>query len=184
MSKRKAPSAGMLDKYPNFMSWNIAQAVADTLKTIQVFVPIPRIQGMRGKATVIEVLWIDWFYETAMDNPADSLQWSISTGPAPTSVTNLADGATFATAMDTVEGYIGGGPFVDSGAMFMRTLPRRLDLQSKDGFGILLASDSFYVALDSLTTGVINTVAFRLYYRFVDITIEEYVGIVQSQMSS
>lgn len=62
----------------------------------------------------------------------------------------------------------------------------RWEFQTTDGFGYLLASDSFRIALDTgLLAGAERMVVdIKLYYRFVDIPLSEFIGIVQSVQAS
>lgn len=64
----------------------------------------------------------------------------------------------------------------------MQTSPFRYDFQSKDGFGFLLPSDAFHMSSQIIGPAVSGPtlVNWRLFYRFVQIPIEEFVGLVQS----
>jgi hypothetical protein len=104
----------------------------------------------------------------------------MNTGLAPSEVTSLSDGGTIASGSETMEGLTTG----QGDSMPIRLLPHRYDLQSNDGYGQLLAADSFFCAINSVNTGLSNTIFFRMYYRLVQVGVDEYVGIVQSQMSS
>jgi hypothetical protein len=59
--------------------------------------------------------------------------------------------------------------------------PFCLDLTDNAGHGILIATDSIYGQVNSANTATTNTVYFKLLYRFKEVNLIEYVGIVQSQ---
>lgn len=49
------------------------------------------------------------------------------------------------------------------------------------GHGYLIATDSIFARLFTGGTGVANTAYIRLLYRFKEVDLAEYIGIVQSQ---
>jgi hypothetical protein len=57
----------------------------------------------------------------------------------------------------------------------------RHDLQSNDGKGFLVAGDQLYFSFATSNTAGQSYLCARVHYRFVDVTVQEYVGIVQSQ---
>jgi hypothetical protein len=59
--------------------------------------------------------------------------------------------------------------------------PLVLDVTDGAGHGVLIATDSIYAQVNSANTATTNTVYFKLLYRFKEVNIIEYVGIVQSQ---
>lgn len=57
----------------------------------------------------------------------------------------------------------------------------RKDLTDGAGHGYLVATDSIFARLSSTLTGLTNTADVRLLYRFKEVPLAEYIGIVQSQ---
>lgn len=57
----------------------------------------------------------------------------------------------------------------------------RKDFTDGAGHGMLIGVDSLFARLASTATGSANTAYIRLYYRFKEVSLTEYVGIVQSQ---
>lgn len=57
-----------------------------------------------------------------------------------------------------------------------------VDLTDGDGHGLLVATDQLTFFVCSLTTGVANRFVAKVWYKWRTVTIEEYVGIVQSQL--
>ncbi len=56
------------------------------------------------------------------------------------------------------------------------------DLTDQAGHGFLLASDYFYVTVNTRSyTPAVGTFAFKVMYRYKNVSLTEYIGIVQSQ---
>ena len=173
MSKKRK----IMDEYPNFISGVLALSGANTFTTQQVFTPIPRLKVSGNKATVMELLWVDTEWEgTDIVASGDFLQVGMSIGAVPTAVLSLSDPRTIITSFQEFSALTSGGNFLQT--------PLRSELQSTDGFGALLASDAFHVS--ALTGGMAgaSSVHWRVYYRFVEITVAEFVGLVQSTQQS
>ena len=62
--------------------------------------------------------------------------------------------------------------------------PYRHQFQTLDGYGYLLASDSFRVSGRSVGQAAAVSFSWKLYYRFVDIPLSEFIGIVQSTQAT
>ncbi len=164
-----------MDKFPNFISGRLTLSAANTFTNQQVFTPIPRLKTSGNKATVMELLWVDLQLNvTDFVAAGDNAAFSMSIGTAPTTVTSRLDDPRTITSFFQEA----------SAAATMVNMDHRIELQSLDGYGTLLASDSFNVS--GVTTGQAAAVQydFRLYYRFVEISIAEFVGLVQSTQAS
>ena len=173
MSKKRK----LMDEYPNFISGVLSLSAANTFTTQQVFTPIPRLKVTGNKATVMELLWIDTeWVGTDLVASGDFLQVGFSIGSVPTAVLGLDDPRTIITSFKEFSALTSGGNFLET--------PSRAELQSQDGFGSLLASDAFHVS--GLTAGMAgaSSIRWRMYYRFVEITVAEFVGLVQSTQQS
>lgn len=57
------------------------------------------------------------------------------------------------------------------------------DLTDGAGHGIIVATDNIYVTLFSAGTGVAAEVDVKIMYRFKNVALAEYIGVVQSQQS-
>lgn len=169
------------DQFPNFLTGQLVQLANDTLQAVQIFTPIPRLKTIGNRATVMELLWIDMELDIQMN--AINAEYTIffSIGTLPDSFLRFNDTRVFAmfkaSNMETAAGASGRG---------LARLPKivRYEMQTKDGFGYLLASDAFNFVLDTENTGRQNGAFWRMYYRFVDIPLAEFVGIVQSNQQS
>lgn len=179
----RGPSNRDLDLYPNFLSWSLATSAADTVTTSTIFTPIPRLQTRGNKAIVMELLeLLVLVWQTprtvlvSFDAQFDAWYYALGTGKAPTAMPALSDGSVFSNGGR-------GCNFVTSG-LAIQEFPYRYSLVNNDGRGYLLGTDSFYCLVDTNSIGATCTFDFKLMYRFVEVDLAEYVGLVQSQTQS
>ncbi len=164
------------DRFPNFLTGRLTESAADTFTTAQVFTPIPRLKTVGNKATVMELLYMETDLQTTLNAAQEAVTVSFSLGSVPTAMLVFNDPRVFARRETQMM-------LLTSGAIIQND-PVRQDLQSTDGFGYLLASDAFNVSILGTNTGVANQVDWKLFYRFVDIPLSEFVGLVQSVQQS
>ncbi len=179
MAARRGKGVSTSDFFPNFLTGEIVQTAVNAFTTKQQFTPIPRLKTIGNKATVMEILWIEMDFNGATlgSGTNNSTVFHFSLGAAPTTNLLLSDPRVFALiSIDILEITSGG---TGKGLQIVYS-PQVYDLQTQDGFGYLLASDSFNVSI--ATVGLIGAMAmqWKLWYRFVDIPLSEFVGIVQS----
>lgn len=179
----RGPTSRDLDLYPNFLSWSLATSAADTVTTSTIFTPIPRLQQRGNKAIVmelLELLVVAWATPrtvfASFDAQFDAWYYALGTGKAPTSMPALSEGAVFSMGGR-------GANFVTSG-LAIQEFPYRYSLVNNDGRGYLLGTDAFFCLVDTAGLGVVVTFDFKLMYRFVEVDLAEYVGLVQSQTQS
>jgi len=164
-----------LDNYPNYMTGTANQSSADTATNFQFSTPIPRLQTRGNKATVMELLWIDMKINCTLNAVGETFAASFYGGQATTSEVLISDPRAIGNiAFDATD-------VLTSGSYPTCKNNWRIDLQSTDGYGFLFAGDIINVNVVSANTGASNRVDFRIYYRFVEIPITEFVGLVQSQ---
>jgi len=173
--RRNNNNGTRVDIFPNFLTGTLSQVVADTFITVLVPTPIPRIQTTRGgnKATVMELLWWEILLPSIeLSGMLGNITTFLSIGTPPTGVLPFNNPRVVAEVR--VDAHIN-----TSGA-FVTMQPFRYEMQSMDGHGYLMAAESFHVSIFSANTAVINPVEWRLYYRFIDIPLSEFIGLVQS----
>jgi len=178
---KSSPSMGSrrglktVDLFPNFLSGDLIGAAGAGFATKQIFTPIPRLRTIGNRATVMELLYMDVDTNFNFGQADGEYTFQASTGSAPTAVQSWADPRVFVLIKQSSEGLP---------VAFIPTLkPWRFQFQTLDGFGYLLASDSFNVTFAALNQAVapnVTITTFKLYYRFVDIPLAEFIGIVQS----
>lgn len=154
----------------------------DALTVITQPLPIPRLPTREGYNLVIEVLsvvfyWLNGLIPTAGTN--QTILFNLTTNPTPLATTGLQLADTRSVARWFAQsGLLAGGtstPFQvenDSG---------EIDLTDKAGHGYLVATDNIFFQLASVTTGQANQGICRFSYRWKEVTLKEYIGIVQSQ---
>lgn len=170
-------TGGSRDYKPEYLSSTVSAANNASASTT-IALPIMRnFSSANGaKAQVIEVL--KTFYEftttSGLIAAADTrLLAHLSTKNFDTTATTLADPTTFASC-----GLC--GTLTTSGvSIYNNTIT--VDHTDGMGNGILIATDNVYLQLTNLATGVTGTVNIKVLYRIFAASVQEYVGIVQSQ---
>lgn len=164
-----------IDRFPNFLSGEIIEAGAVTFTTTRVNTPIPRIgTGRRGKSTVMELLFMDvTLLGETLDAGGEAVNFEMSIGTPPAAFLSWDDPRVFCSKIINMHILTTGGGSLEQ--------PFRYNFQDANGFGYLLASDAFNVSIVGTGAAAAFTAGWKLFYRFVDITAEEFIGIVQSQ---
>jgi len=183
MAKRRRNNNGngkRVDIFPNFLTGTVTQGAVDSFTTVLVNTPIPRIQTTRSgqRATVMELLWIEvLFPNIKMEAPNTSLMTIFTIGTTPTAVLPFNNPRVFAEVRLDSHVIVAG---TDGRATMSTRQPWIYQMQSMDGHGYLLAAESFHVSIFSTATVQQNIVEWRMYYRFIDIPLSEFIGLVQS----
>lgn len=173
------------DIFPNFLTGEldtVGAADPNTFRTTQVFTPIPRLKTLGNRATVMELLWVDIHTTAQWRAPDENLFTAFHIGAAPTKILPFNDPRVFA-----YEGVLIGGADVTAtrGGLFFINTISRYQMQDNMGNGYLMASDAFHVSFQStgITGGVVR-IEWKLFYRFVEIPLADFVGLVQSTQQS
>ena len=125
----------------------------------------------------MEFLWVDLqLAGIDLEASGDATFFAISTGSPPTATPNIGDGETIAAHQAEVQ-------FVTSGLNVL-IMPLRLDLTDKNGYGQLVATDRLNLSGTAVGQAAATSFVWRIYYRYVTVTVEEYIGIIQSQLTS
>ena len=161
------------DKYPQFFAGRLTESSANTFTTVSINVPTNLLQARGNRRTIIEVLWIDLEVINGDGATAshESVSWTL--GSTPTAILGINDPRAIAK-------YNQHQILTTSGLRAYRW-PQTLDMQTKDGYGYLLAADRFHVSVLGASQTSPLVVEWRMYYREVSVSVMEYVGIVQQQ---
>jgi len=74
------------------------------------------------------------------------------------------------------------GAFTAGGSTYwFEQEPFRHTLSDSAGHGVLIATDNIYVQIKSQNTVSTNDVRLKIFYRWKNVGLQEYIGIVQSQ---
>jgi len=163
--------------------WNLGsltQTAPNTFIEKSFDVPVVRVGNKSGRTVVMEMLRVEWLVPvpdanstTGGNNPRCYAQLTTS------SKTNSAnnDGDLIAQA-----GNFNRGAFTAGQSYFVtQENPFREDLTDGQGHGILVATDKVFLGFTTNVFGAPQEVSCRVLYRWKEVGLTEYIGIVQSQ---
>lgn len=168
-------SGGTGDVNPQYLNAFVLESGSDTTTTTQIPLPIQRLpQGGPGRAQVMEVLKVWWDMPTAFAaGEADqSFLALLSTKSFGTTAGQSTD-STIISFWRWVKG-------ITTSGTFQHQFPVVCDLTDGAGHGILVASDNLFLQASSSGMGALQ-VNLKIQYRMKNVSMAEYVGIVQSQ---
>ena len=193
-AKRARTSGGSVtggtgDVKPQILTLDSGTALATSEYVVRrSALPVPRFGTMKTMATVFELLAVDWYMNiedsgdvSHIDAAFLSTSTTRATGAtvsAGTLAADVTDPRTFAFALENQ--FISQPGGLDNGG-YSRHMPVHIDLTDSNGNGMIIATDQIFVvgATESGTTG--GSYVAKVLYRLVNVGIQEYVGIVQSQ---
>lgn len=163
------------------------QSAIDVLTQFQLQLPIPRLPTSPGRNLVIEALWADFIHfnpRAGGAGAAVTYAFAVSTSStAPTSLVNMMnDPKNISQWMKVVE-----TPNLGAGSLQVveYDCQHQDDLTDQAGHGVLIATDKlfFYLATVGGAAGAVPAMqgSVRIGYRWKDVSLTEYIGIVQSQ---
>lgn len=186
---RRGLAPGTGDVKPQLLSYTGSSNTTDNRTIVNIInLPVPRFGTMKNKATIFEILKV-YFYP-GLDNTIDPIYsnacylstQSIFGDDAATSQAILADlhqnPAVFASVQQVWLATV-------SGATVMK-YPLVCDLTDNSGNGILIGTDQIWMTFASfgqIAQAGLNAHV-KILYRLVNVGIDEYVGIVQSQVQT
>lgn len=203
MATRRALTGGTGDVNPQYLSFRILQSAADTRTTLQIPLPIQRMAtGGSQRAQVMEVLNVK--YETSNIAGAGATQTAhryqvprndderyfyftdlvghsiwvyLSTRNPGSDALSFEQPSVFSHYNKLRFGAwsTGGSAFI------MEQEPFRDDLGDGAGHGFIVATDSIYIQIHSENTGVVNSCNGKIFYRWKNVGLQEYIGIVGGQ---
>lgn len=170
-------TGGSKDVNPQTMVVQVTQSGVDVPTGQGIALPIPRLPIAKGRSLVIELLGVTFITAQFPTIAASNIIAPILTtnGTTPTTLVQAyTDPKVLAIWSRAIN-------FSSAASVFETEQTKYIDLTDNAGHGILVATDQIYLVGLSLTTGVANVFIARLEYRFKDVALEEYIGIVQSQ---
>lgn len=164
-------TGGTGDVSPQLLTMTVTQTAADTTTTAEQIIPVQRLpQG--NKAQVMEVLKV--YYDHNNTGEVDqTLNCFLTTASFGTTAITAAEPRVFSFFRKTVQ--------LTTSGMYIEQFPFTHDLTDGAGHGILIATDSIFMQAVSATTGAANTFRIKILYRWKNVLLPEYIGIVQSQ---
>lgn len=187
MPKRKDTlTGGTGDVNPQQFDLAITASAADTTTELNFPIPTYRLQNSSGRAWVMELLKVFWDLSLtvlAADGSYGTFA-SLATSPTITigpifAVKQLPQVVDWAQISEFVQFAAGSGT-ITSGTTIR---PWIHDMTDGEGHGILIGTDRIFLRIQSTGTaqGVAMTGQATLYYRWKEVSLTEYIGIVQSQ---
>lgn len=194
MSKRARSenlTGGSKDVNPQWFGMQVSQSAIDATTTQSFPLPVQRLQNRDKKSLVMEILQIQWDLPFYLPGTGSTL---VLLGMLTTKDPNFSTAAIPNTAFNKTraEGWcvdylargIATGNTTVSNAQFDE--PVMHDLTDGAGHGILVATDALFLTVSSEigasgATGAQSNILCKLLYRWKEVALEEYIGIVQSQ---
>lgn len=176
-----ALTGGSQDVNPQYYNLLNTMVAANTYREGAFPTPIPRSKVTGERVTVMEVLKVFFNMGEADANPTAggsivTITAQLSTASIPAGV-NTDDPRVFAFAQKVVR-----GAFTAAGSYGMTsTEPYVFDLTDGAGHGVLVATDNIYFGLTSFGFTAAASANVKVLYRMKDVSLAEYIGIVQSQ---
>lgn len=191
MSKRGRSSGGSVtggtgDIKPQQMTVQSTAGAVDDYGLQQVLLPVPRFGTTRRKSTIFEILKVQyiWAADVGISATAQTYFAFLTTGTSrlsgdtstlATFNDDLGNSRTFAAASYVKDVETSGG--------YSQKFPIEVDMTDGNGNGFLIATDNFFLVQGAVGNAAAAVVTAKILYRIVNVGLEEYVGIVQSQTS-
>lgn len=172
-------TGGSGDVNPQILTIQSVQPGADISVVKQTPLPIPRFPTRVGYNLVIELLWIDYYHYQANVNAGASNQNLITLTTSPTVFPSIPAAILDPRNIDAWFRILV-APAVIADTYNVET-ENYQDLTDQAGHGILVASDNIYLGIYSNGTLGANGYIAKIGYRWKEVTLTEYIGIVQSQ---
>ena len=176
-------TGGTGDVNPQFLHFQASTAVADTCITRSTNSPISKgLMETRGKATILEILkvMIQLPSYPAIAAAAETVDYRhVAIGSQDYGATNVYNNnpTTILVHVDTNHAaFTAGGSY-----MSYQNDSLVYDLTDGAGHGILYAADTIFIQVDTGGFGITADYNIKILYRYKTVTLQEYIGIVQSQ---
>lgn len=173
MATVKDLTGGTGDVNPQLLNLTVTQTAADTTTTLEQPLPVPRIGVRKGRSIVVEIIWIQWNFADFVTPAGVNVSYTGILSTASTAFT-VTDTRSF--AIKDIEMLASAAPDRN-----FRQRSYRQDFTDRAGHGFLVATDSIFLTLASSASTGTNSVNCKIAYRFKEVALEEYIGIVAGQ---
>lgn len=174
MAKRSVSqmlTGGTNDVNPQYLSATVTESAANTFTQVDVAVPVLRgFQGAgRGKKyQVIELLKI-WFDLTPGDGATASNRNVQLSTTSQAALIQLNDPDLIAKWSDAI--------VITTSGLFNPVMPAVLDFTDSAGHGLIIATETLHFGLIGTSQTNPLTARMRMFYRFKNISVDEFVGL-------
>ena len=176
-------TGGTRDVNPQYLHGTLTLSAANTTTSLTLGTPIVRVgAGPSNRSIIMEVLKvyvdmpsIDLEAAAATDR---SMQFSFSTVDFGTGNAQFEDPRVFAqVSANLSNAFTAAG----TGTLNSMAMPLVWDMTDGAGHGILIATDNIFVQGNTNNQTAASRFRFKILYRFKEVSLVEYIGIVQSQ---
>lgn len=183
-SSRDTLTGGTGDIKPQVFTIETGVAGAVDDYVVGTFVlPVPRFGTMKTKATIFEILSIDYYMAIRNNNDnavVEMCYLTTSTNRTSGETCNLGAIVLDVSLPATIAPVVRTSTLSTNGATSF-TFPTHVDMTDGAGNGILIATDRIIIVGGGVGNTLAGNYIAKIKYRMVNVGIAEYVGIVQSQ---
>ena len=177
-------TGGTGDVKPQLMTFQSTGTSATTVYDVsQIQLPVSRIGQSKSRATVFEILKVWWYIGLEDVADAAAYYWAFLT-----TATNRVTGGTSSLATlgadlndPRVVSLVHENKTITTSGQIVEMKPVVMDLTDSNGNGVLVATQSLSLVHSGVGQATATNATAKILYRLVNVSIEEYVGIVQSQ---
>jgi len=178
-------TGGSKDVNPQILTLSAGQSAADTDTNVNVFLPVQRLNARSGRSLVLEILWVKWFLLDMFTVGAAGVarvQALLTTNQEPSTAVNVA--TRDPRNLSIFNMFQQTGAASNAGFQFTQEAFTKFDdLTDGAGHGVLVATDNMNINIQSSGTGIVNNLMLQVGYRWKEVALVEYIGIVQSQQT-
>lgn len=179
-ARSESLTGGTGDVSPQLLSVTVIQTAANTFTQSSIGLPIPRFNQAKGKAIVFEVLKVFFNNPLKDNNYAAAGESSVTQAQIATrsqAAISFVDPATLAFCEKEYR-----GAFTAAGSYSSVLLePYTYDCTDGAGHGLLVATDTIFIGVNTSNFAALAGFNVKILYRWKLVSVEEYIGIVQSQ---
>jgi len=179
MSKRKATTSGGLgDNFPQVLTIPLTQTGANAFTEVSIPISASRFASGRDKAVVMEILKVHFTWSNQLQSTAaTTTAMLLSTGSLAALTTINAELRSPLLIAHMLEHDFA----VVTPTSVVTRWPTVYDTSDGNGMGILIAVDNLFFTIDSVAQASAVVGIARITYRYIEASLKEYIGIVQSQ---
>jgi len=160
------------DIFPQYMTFDVTESGNDTTTSERIQMPIARLPN-QNRVQVIEIVKIAVEFSADQTAAADVLGSSLSFRNFDTTEATFSNPSCFFKFRSHLK-------LATSGSSLTKNV-HYFDYTTGGGRGFLIATDSIFAQVFSASIGAAVIARYKVWYRFVMVGMQEYVGIVQQQ---
>lgn len=175
-------TGGSRDVNPQFLSFLVTESAVDTTTTITQALPVQRLpNGQRSQVMEILKVFIERpaiVASASVGETQDTYQLMLTTKSfGTTTIVDASEANVWAfDSFNNRSAFTAGGTYNVVGDR-----NQVKDLTDGAGHGILIATDNIFAQISSGSSGVAAKYSVKILYRMKNVSLFEFIGIVQSQ---